>query len=57
MRLLDSPEIISVLGTPESRKVFGGDDLRLHANQPAIEDVFIGLLALEDVGRFSNAAR
>jgi hypothetical protein len=57
MRLVDSPEIISVLGTPESRKVFGGDDLRLHACQDALEGVFMGLLGLETGGRLSNAAR
>jgi hypothetical protein len=57
MHLFESPQSIELLGIQESRKVFGGDELRFYADQVAVEEVFMGVLGMEGVVRFGNAVR
>jgi hypothetical protein len=52
MRSVETPG-----GTPESRQVYGGDELYFWANQTGVENAFMGVFGSEDINRFSNAAR
>jgi hypothetical protein len=57
MHLDESPESFKILGTPETRQVFGGDELRLYADHDAVETVYDSLLEMEAIARLRGAAR
>jgi hypothetical protein len=57
MRSPEAPEFTKMLGTPESRQVFGGDELRFWVNERRAQKVFMDVSRLEDLRRFIGASR
>jgi hypothetical protein len=57
MRSPPPPELSEILGSMESRQVFGGDELRFWAHEAGVQKVFMDMKRLEDMRRFMGAAR
>jgi hypothetical protein len=57
MSVEEPPEVLELLGSPESREVFGGDELRYWVDLNHLASVIMSLSSSEDIDGVSNTAR